>query len=224
MNRGVFFDVLLLTGAALSIGSAPQDYRKFVGQQHTFCGVVEDVTSTSTECDVGLFISSYSDRPTFAAVVPRSLRTSLPLKPEEYLFADVCVSGIVTETPKKKVPVIRIDRVEQLTITRRPEPIFGEGLARPCDAGAVAPVVIKDAKARFTTRALLDTKARGPVVVELIVVEDGGVLNARIVRPLHPDLDREALAAVRQFEFKPGTLNGKPVPMVVQIETTFTTR
>ena len=213
-----------MCGAALSLSAAPQDVRKLIGQQHTFCGVVEEVTSTTKNCDSGLYFSSYSERPTFAAIVPRAFRASMPLKPEEYLFANVCVSGLVTETPQKKVPVIRIERADQLVVVQQPERRFGEGLTRPCDVGAVAPVIVKDFKAQFTRRALLDLKARGPVVLEVIVVEDGGVLDARIVRALHPDLDREALAAVRRYEFKPGTLHGKPVPMVVHIETTFTTR
>lgn len=215
---------LILTAATLSIGAAPQDVRKFIGQHHTVCGVVEDVTSTSKDCDSGLFFSSYSDRPTFVAIVPRALRAAMPIKPEEYLLANVCVSGVVSETPKKKTPVINIDRVEQITIQKRPERIFGEGLARPCDQGAVAPLIVKEAKAQFPSRALRDPKARGSVVVEAIVVEDGGVLDARVIRNVHPDLDREALNAVRQHEFKPGTLYGRPVPMVVQIETTFTSR
>jgi TonB family protein len=213
-----------LCGAALSLSAAPQDVRKLIGQHHTFCGIVEEVGSISKECDAGLYFSSYSERPTFAAIIPRTLRTAMPVRPEEYLFANVCVSGTVIESPKKNVPVIRIDRADQIRTVKEADRSFGAGLARPCDDGAVAPVVVKDAKAQFTKRALMDTKARGPVWVETIVVEDGGVLDARIVRALHPDLDREALAAVRQFEFKPGTVHGKPVPMVVVIETTFTTR
>jgi TonB family protein len=222
MNRLRF--LALPYAVALSIGAGPQDPRKFVGQHHTFCGVVEDVGSISDTCDTALFFSSYSDKPTFAAIVPRSVRTTLPMKPEEYLFANVCVSGMVTETPKRKVPSIRLDRAEQIRVIQSAGRRFGEGIARPCDDGAVGPVIVKEFKPQFPSRAFRDPKARGPVVVEAIVVEDGGVLDARIVRALHPDLDREALVAVRQFEFKPGTLYGRPVPMVVQIETSFWSR
>ncbi len=43
-----------------------------------------------------------------------------------------------------------------------------------------------------------------------------------IDKALHPELDKQAIAALEQWEFKPGTREGKPVPVRVTIEMTFT--
>jgi protein TonB len=37
-------------------------------------------------------------------------------------------------------------------------------------------------------------------------------------------LDQEAIAAAKKWKFKPGTRQGKPVPVLVTIELTFTLR
>ena len=45
-----------------------------------------------------------------------------------------------------------------------------------------------------------------------------------VVRPLAPDLDVAAIAAARQWRFEPGTMDGKPVPVLVTITMGFTMR
>lgn len=69
-------------------------------------------------------------------------------------------------------------------------------------------------------------RIQGSVWVECVVLPDGSVGDTRIIRSLDPrhGLDEEALAAARQWRFKPGTLNGKPVPVVVSIELMFSVR
>ena len=44
------------------------------------------------------------------------------------------------------------------------------------------------------------------------------------VKSLHPDLDEQALLAVKEWRFDPGTRDGKPVPVLVMIEMTFALR
>ena len=222
MIRGVVPGVLLLAGAALASGAAAQDYLRLVGQHTKICGKIVDVAGVSKNCEAGLFLGSFADRPQFAVAVPRFMRASLPMKPEEYLFSEVCVTGLVTKTAKN-VPIVRVEHAEQLEISRPPETRFGEGAARPCDEGAVAPVVVKDVKLQYTSGAM-KAGARGIVTVEALVSDAGEVRDARLIRTLHPDLDREALQGIRKFKFKPGTVEGSPVPMVVQIELTFSLR
>jgi TonB family protein len=55
---------------------------------------------------------------------------------------------------------------------------------------------------------------------------DGSVADARVTRSLDArfGLDDEAIAAAKQWRFRPGTLNGKPVPVVVSIELMFSVR
>jgi outer membrane biosynthesis protein TonB len=37
-------------------------------------------------------------------------------------------------------------------------------------------------------------------------------------------LDEEAIAAAKRWRFRPGTLKGQPVPVIVSIELTFSVR
>jgi TonB family protein len=43
-----------------------------------------------------------------------------------------------------------------------------------------------------------------------------------VTKSLHEDLDVEALAAARQWQFTPGMRAGEPVAVLVTIELTFT--
>jgi TonB family protein len=50
--------------------------------------------------------------------------------------------------------------------------------------------------------------------------------QVQVVRSLDPTfgLDQEAVKAVRRWRFRPGTRFGQPVPVLVEIELTFTLR
>jgi TonB family protein len=43
-----------------------------------------------------------------------------------------------------------------------------------------------------------------------------------VLRSLDGDLDQQAVAALKQWEFKPGTHDGKPVAVRISCELTFT--
>lgn len=122
MIRGVFSTVLFLAGAALSVGAAPQDYRKFVGQQKEFCGtVVEYTTAFKRRCDIALMIGSRARSWKFAAVVPRSSRQALSARPETYILQDICVSGTVVEENKK--PYIKVEKPSSCESRSRRAPL-----------------------------------------------------------------------------------------------------
>ena len=54
----------------------------------------------------------------------------------------------------------------------------------------------------------------GIVIIEAHIDATGRVIGGKILKGLPLGLDRAALAAVKQFTFQPGTLNGRPVPVV----------
>ena len=85
----------------------------------------------------------------------------------------------------------------------------------------VAPKVVKDVKPSYTPEAMR-ARMSGAVQVECVVLPDGTVGDARVTSSLHPQLDAEALKAVRQWRFEPGTKDGKAVPVQVSITMTFT--
>ena len=67
---------------------------------------------------------------------------------------------------------------------------------------------------------------QGVVELEAIVLPDGSVGEVRIVRSLDSvfGLDQEAIKAVKQWRFVPGTRLGQPVAVLVGVELQFTLR
>ncbi len=61
---------------------------------------------------------------------------------------------------------------------------------------------------------------RGIVILEVLIGESGAVLNARVTRSI-PGLDEAALAAVKQWEYEPTKVDGKPVKIVLAQSITF---
>jgi protein TonB len=80
-------------------------------------------------------------------------------------------------------------------------------------------------KPRYTDDAMR-LRIQGSVWVECVVLPDGTVGDLRVMRSLDSrfGLDDEAIAAAKKWRFRPGTLNGKPVPVVVSIELMFSLR
>jgi TonB family protein len=89
--------------------------------------------------------------------------------------------------------------------------------------GVSAPVVVKEIKPQYTPAAMR-ARVQGTVTLECVVQPDGTVGDARVTTSLDPGLDAEAIKAARQWRFKPGTKDGKPVPVAVALELTFTLR
>jgi protein TonB len=69
-------------------------------------------------------------------------------------------------------------------------------------------------------------RIQGIVRLQAIVLPDGSVGSTRVVRSLDQTfgLDREAEKTVRQWRFQPGTLAGRAVPVVIDVELAFTLR
>jgi TonB family protein len=55
-------------------------------------------------------------------------------------------------------------------------------------------------------------------VVAMTVDATGKPGELKIVKPINPVMDRNVLAAVRQYRFAPGTLDGKPAAVPVNLE------
>ena len=64
-------------------------------------------------------------------------------------------------------------------------------------------------------------KFQGTLILSLIVSEEGLVQDLWIVRGLPFGLNQAALDTVRNWRFRPSTLEGKPVPVQVPVEVTF---
>lgn len=101
---------------------------------------------------------------------------------------------------------------------------FGGGAYRP-GSGVELPVLVREVKPQYTAEAMR-AKVQGKVVLECVVLPDGTIGEAQVIRSLDPvfGLDEEALKAARQWRFVPGTRLGEPVAVLISIEMDFTLR
>jgi len=81
------------------------------------------------------------------------------------------------------------------------------------------PTKIKDVTPVYPAAAK-SAKVAGVVIIEATIGADGKVIDAKVLRSV-PMLDRAALDAVRQWEYKPSLLNGAPVPVVMTVTINF---
>ena len=113
---------------------------------------------------------------------------------------------------------------------------FGGGAFEP-GSGITNPQLLREVKPNYTGDAMR-AKLQGVVEMTAIVLPDGSVdpNRIRITRSLDSTfgLDQQAIIAVRQWRFRPGTCArregcsgvpfGQPVPVIVSVELTFTLR
>jgi protein TonB len=85
--------------------------------------------------------------------------------------------------------------------------------------------VITEAKPRYT-EAAMRARIQGIVEMQVVVLADGTVGPVRVVRSLDKELglDEQAVRAVKEWTFKPGRKDDKPVNVLVNIEMTFKVR
>jgi TonB family protein len=86
--------------------------------------------------------------------------------------------------------------------------------------GVAPPVPIYAPEAEFSDEARR-SKYQGVCLISIIVDTQGNPQNPRVVQRLGMGLDEKAIEAIRRYKFKPGTKDGKPVPVLITIEVDF---
>ena len=106
-------------------------------------------------------------------------------------------------------------------MTRRPGTGggFGGGAYR-VGGGVTAPSVLVKVEPEYSEEAR-KAKWQGTVVLSLVVDENGRAQAIKITKALGLGLDQKAIEAVRQWRFKPGMKDGKPVPVIAAVEVNF---
>jgi TonB family protein len=89
--------------------------------------------------------------------------------------------------------------------------------------GVTLPTPTRSVKPGYTAAAM-DARIEGKVGLSVVVLDDGKVGEVRVTQSLDMEygLDTQAAEAAKQWLFKPGTKDGKPVAVRVTIEMTFT--
>jgi TonB family protein len=88
-------------------------------------------------------------------------------------------------------------------------------------AGGRAPKLIHEVKPNYTSEAMRK-RVEGHVEMQVVVLPDGSVGAIRITRSLDSDLDLSAIAALREWRFKPAVLNGNNASVLVDVDMMFT--
>jgi TonB family protein len=88
--------------------------------------------------------------------------------------------------------------------------------------GVTSPSIVREVKPRYTDAAKKE-RIQGTVMMDVVVQPDGTVGDVTVTRSLDTTygLDDEAVKAMKQWTFEPGKKDGKAVPVLVQVEMSF---
>ena len=86
--------------------------------------------------------------------------------------------------------------------------------------GATAPQLIFQVDPQYTEAARA-AKVNGNCVIAAVVDPEGIPQDVHVTKGLRSDLDANAAAAVRQYRFRPGLHEGKPVPVQLSVAVNF---
>ena len=97
---------------------------------------------------------------------------------------------------------------------------LGDRVHRESEEGVVPPKQIYSPEPELSERARKAAE-RGTVTILLIVGTDGLPRNPSVVCGSAPDLNENALEAIKHWKFAPGTKDGKPVMVEIAVEVQF---
>jgi len=120
---------------------------------------------------------------------------------------------------------IRVPSFDAVRVTRPAETstVFGTGAIDSCESAIEPPRLVSDRKPQYTSEAMR-ARIQGLVMMDAVVDATGAVSNVQVTRSLDPQLDEQAVQALRQWTFAPATREGRPVAVIVSVEMTFSLR
>ena len=155
----------------------------------------------------------------FEVMIPPEYRAAFDDDIEgRYEFRDVCVTPRAVQDRKAVVHA-----PGDLIVTAEPAPALPPlpaGLSRPCRGDIRLPEPTKRKHPSYTREAMRE-RIQGSVILRVVVNADGGTGDILVGQSLRHDLDMAAVEAMKQWRFKPATLNGQPIAVAVFIEMSF---
>jgi TonB family protein len=82
--------------------------------------------------------------------------------------------------------------------------------------GVSPPVVVSHVEPQYPEEALKEN-IQGRVLLEVIVRKDGACEVLRVLTSRGPSLDQAAIEALKQWRFEPGTRNGRPIDLALNV-------
>ena len=116
--------------------------------------------------------------------------------------------------PRLFIPLLVVAFLGRPAPAQPPRDVFRVG------PGVKPPRVVRKQQPGYTQQAYF-ARVQGKVVCEVIVDERGKAINIFVISPLGFGLDERAQAAIRRWEFAPGTKDGKPVKVVTTVDVSF---
>ena len=138
------------------------------------------------------------------------------------MVGELVLSMFLLQAPATAVPAPQDPAPAAQTESKKsPLP---EGAFRIEDVDA-RPRLIKEVKPSYTADAMR-ARIQGGIILEVIIEKDGRVGDVRVKQSLDREhgLDEEAVKALKQWRFAPGMRNGIAVPVLAEVEMTFTLR
>lgn len=123
------------------------------------------------------------------------------------------IPGAGTGTGVIAVPAPRSQEPVKPPATKVTGPVRPGGNVRP-------PQLLREVKPAYPALAR-QARVQGTVRIEAIISREGIIRDARVVSG-HPLLIAAALDAVRQWQYRPTSLNGEPVEVALALEVNFT--
>jgi protein TonB len=89
--------------------------------------------------------------------------------------------------------------------------------------GVSLPQVVRQVGPQYTSEAM-QNRIEGKVGLDVVVLSDGKVGDVTVVQSLDKiyGLDDNAVKAMKQWEFKPGMKDGKPVAVRIHVDMAYT--
>jgi TonB family protein len=204
---------------------AAHEAREHRGKVATVCGLVRESGCRELK-EIVLRLDRPSGRSSFSIVAraPQGKDIGIAIE-DRFDGRHVCATGRI-ERGKFEGHQIVVASPDVISIEAEPsirKPLFAPNAHRPCSADAILPKLLREVKPTYTADAMR-AKAEGVVLLRAVVEADGRVGAVHVQHSLHPDLDQQAVAAVKQWRFAPGTFQGHPTAMAVAIEMSFRLR
>jgi TonB family protein len=122
-------------------------------------------------------------------------------------------SDVELESPMPESPTI-----SSLAKLRRQN--LGPEIHHMSEPEMVGPKRLYSPQPEFSEKARIE-KQQGDVDIDLVIGADGLPRDPQIACSSAPDLNDNAIAAVKQWKFAPATKDGKPVPIEIVVEVSF---
>jgi TonB family protein len=134
---------------------------------------------------------------------------SLLFKKDGYEDRSVTVSVIGNKTTSFETQLAEIPKVAA-PVAPVEKPIAPGTLVELGEPGVQPPKVVKRNTAEFSA-AMKQLKREGTVKLNILVSENGKVLDVKVLESPHPVLEQAAIKLVKEWTYNPATKNGVPV-------------